>query len=253
LSGTFFRSVIRANKRVSKSVARMWPHASFDIFDAYDRCVAAYAARHPEIHNVADVGAGNRCPFRKYMAPEQQVRIIGVDISQEAMKDNVDLDEKRVANVVEGLPFHDAEVDLLVSRSVLEHLPDVETFVAHSARVLRPGGYSIHVFPGRYAHFALINRLIPNAWTRRLMGYLYPKNVSGFPAFYDRCYFTGLREALAENGFEVVEERVSYYASDYYTFFFPLFLISILYEMSIKSLRLKNLGATQMIVARRRA
>lgn len=251
LPGTLLRNLIRANKRISKPIARLWPHASFDIFDAYDKYVAGYAERGHGMNLVADIGAGHRCPFRKYVAAESRVRIVGVDISQEAMNDNTDLDEKRVADVVEDLPFADGEVDLLVSRSVLEHLPDVERFVANSARVIRPGGYSIHVFPCRYAHFALINRVLPNVWARQLMAYLYPKNVSGFPAFYDHCYYTGARQLCDAHGFELVDYRVSYYASDYYTFFFPIFLVSMLYEMTLKWLGVKNLGATLLIVARK--
>ncbi len=44
---------------------------------------------------------------------------------------------------------------------------------------------------------------------------------------------------------------MSYYASDYYTFFFPIFLVSMLYEMTLKWLGVKNLGATLLIVARK--
>jgi SAM-dependent methyltransferase len=246
------RGLIRINKRMSKSVAPVWRHTRFNIFEAYDEIVAAYAGRAGDRPVIADVGAGNRCPYRMYLSEGDRVRIVGVDVSTEAMRENPDLDERRVADVVVDLPFADGEVDLLVSRSVLEHLSDVEAFVRHSARVLRPGAHSIHVFPSRYAHFALINRLIPNAWTKRVMRYVYPKNVSGFPAFYDRCYYTAMREVFDRNGFDVVEARISYYASDYYTFFFPLFVVSMLYEIVIWSLNAKNLGATVLIVARKR-
>jgi SAM-dependent methyltransferase len=250
--GEALRGLIRANKRMSKSLARVWPHTQFNIFDAYDERVAAYAARAENTTLIADVGAGNRCPYRGYLSERERVRIIGVDMSTDAMRDNPDLDERRVADVVVDLPFSDGEVDLLVSRSVLEHLSDVRAFVRHSARVMRPGAHSIHVFPSRYAHFAMINRMIPNTWTKRVMRYLYPKNVSGFPAFYDRCYYSGMRDVLEESGFEVVESRISYYASDYYTFFFPLFFVSMLYEIVIWSLKAKNLGATVLIVTRKR-
>jgi SAM-dependent methyltransferase len=253
---TFFartlRGFIRANKRASNSVAQLWPHTRFDIFDVYDATVASYANREQDGILLADVGAGNRCPYEKYLSKRDHVRIVGIDVTEAAMHDNPDLDEIRVADVVADLPFSDGEVDLLVSRSVLEHLSDVNAFIGHAARVMHPGAHSIHVFPSRYAHFAVINRVIPNAWTRRLMRYLYPKNVSGFPAFYDCCYNTAMRDVLERNGFEVLESHVSYYASDYYTFFFPLFFVSLLYEIVVWMLKAKNLGATVLIVARKR-
>jgi ubiquinone/menaquinone biosynthesis C-methylase UbiE len=188
MTQTLLRNLIRTNKRISKSLARLWPHTSFEIFDACDRDVARYAGRGPRVQLVADVGAGNRCSFRKYVSADNRMRIIGVDTSQKAMKREHRPGEKQHANVVEDLPFADDEVDLLVSRAVLEHLPDVEKFVANSARVVGPGGYSIHV---------------PNAWSRRLMAHLCPRNVSGFSAFCDRSYYAGcpggVREAWARD------------------------------------------------------
>ena len=50
------------------------------------------------------------------------------------------------------LPFADASVDVVFSYSVLQHLDpgDVRTAVAESARVLRPGGRSVHQLPNAY-------------------------------------------------------------------------------------------------------
>jgi SAM-dependent methyltransferase len=42
-----------------------------------------------------------------------------------------------------GIPPN--SVDLVVSNSVLEHLPDVDAAIAELARVTRPGGYGIHL------------------------------------------------------------------------------------------------------------
>ncbi len=41
-----------------------------------------------------------------------------------------------------GLP--DASVDVVVSNSVLEHLPDPETTIAELARITKPGGHAMH-------------------------------------------------------------------------------------------------------------
>lgn len=49
-----------------------------------------------------------------------------------------------------GLPFGDAEFDLILSSEVLEHVMNYDSFVAESHRVLRPEGLSLHIFPGRW-------------------------------------------------------------------------------------------------------
>jgi ubiquinone/menaquinone biosynthesis C-methylase UbiE len=54
--------------------------------------------------------------------------------------------EKRIRNVAftqgDGLklPYADGSFDVVLSHSVIEHLPSAETYIAECARVLRPGG-----------------------------------------------------------------------------------------------------------------
>ena len=250
---TVLRALIQGNELLSHRIALLWPHASYDIFYEYDRTVAQYARLQQHEVVIADIGAGNRCPFRKYISDDSRITVVGVDLSLDAMRDNLDLDEKRTADVLEDLPFSDGEVDLLVSRSVLEHLPDVARFFLNAARVVKPGGYTIHVFPCRFAPFAIINRLLPNSWSKGLMAYLHPGNVSGFPAYYDRCYYGAVKGVLERSGFEALDYRCSWYGSSYYTFCFPVYLVSMLYDMVVKSFASKNLTAVLLIVARKRA
>ena len=70
---------------------------------------------------IVDVGGGKSCTFAQYRDPTQKARIIVGDVSQEELDYNIDVDEKKVANIARGLPFETEEVDLIVSRFVLEH------------------------------------------------------------------------------------------------------------------------------------
>ncbi len=47
-------------------------------------------------------------------------------------------------------PFADSEFDIVVSNQVCEHVVDMVTFCAETARVLRPGGFGVHAFPLRH-------------------------------------------------------------------------------------------------------
>lgn len=48
-----------------------------------------------------------------------------------------------------GIPFETHSFDAVVSNQVLEHVEDIDAALAEIARVLRPGGASLHIFPHR--------------------------------------------------------------------------------------------------------
>lgn len=50
---------------------------------------------------------------------------------------------------IEGaaIPFAEAEFDIVVSNQVFEHVPDMESVLQEIARVLKPGGFALNLFP----------------------------------------------------------------------------------------------------------
>lgn len=46
-----------------------------------------------------------------------------------------------------AIPFEDASFDIVVSNQVFEHVPDMQAQILEIARVLRPGGVALNVFP----------------------------------------------------------------------------------------------------------
>lgn len=61
--------------------------------------------------------------------------------------------EQRVVSISEHdtWPFPDGHFDAVVSNQVLEHVRDADFFLGEIARTLRPGGFSVHLFPLRNA------------------------------------------------------------------------------------------------------
>ncbi|HZQ64989.1 MAG TPA: class I SAM-dependent methyltransferase [Gaiellaceae bacterium] len=245
------RAFIRSNQRVSSSIMQRAPHRR-NLWNEYVDVVAD-ALTKPEYRVVVDIGGGRSCPFARTRPAGSRAKIIAADVSQEELAYNSDVDECVVADASQTLPFSDGEVDLLTSSSTVEHLPDVEAFIRESHRVLRPGGAFVHVFPSKFALYAVLNRCLPNSVAKRALKIVFPGSdgVLGFEAHYDRCYASGIKKALERNGFEIVEIRTSYFSAYYFSFFVPLFLLATAFELATYYLRLKNLGAGLLVIARR--
>lgn len=241
------------NKRVCERIEQHLPQAHPDIDLLYEQVVARHMNSGLD-RLVVDVGGGKDCPLSQYRRPELRTRIVAVDVSEDELRSNRDVDEKRVANVVEQLPFEENEVDLIVSRSVLEHLESVERFIEQSAHVLKRDGYFIHVFASKFAPATLVNQLLPQPVSKRIVDFFRPESAGylGFPAYYDNCYYTGMTKLLEEHGFDLVGVHTNYYQSPYFAFLVPLFLVSAAYELVVRSLGVVDLAARLLMVARKR-
>ena len=246
------RALIAANRRCCEALAGVLPHTREDFSSRYVETVAQVIERNRG-QLVVDVGAGHICPYAARLPTDHRPHIVGIDLSPEDMKGNDSLDEKRVSDVVVGgIPFDDGEVDIVTSRSVLEHLADVELFIGESARVLKRGGYSIHLLSGGLSHLALINRVMPEKLAREMLYALHPtsRGVGGQPTVYDRCRYGALKRMFEGNGFDTVDISASF-GSNYMYFFVPLFLVESLYLIALQTLRARSLAVTYLAVARR--
>ena len=112
-----------------------------------------------------DAGCGRTVPvLRKYL--NRVDRLIGVELVEftdvppgiEAF--NVNLSE---------LPLADSSVDLIMSRSVFEHLTDPEAVYREFARVLRPGGRVVFLTANMWDYGTLVARLVPNRFHGRIV------------------------------------------------------------------------------------
>lgn len=251
-----FRAFFAANRRLCIRIEHYLPYQTTNLTDLYVKVVAQYMnSRAGGV--VVDVGGGRRCLFARYRDPAAQAKIIAVDISEEKLSHNADVDEKRVADISQGLPFEAEEIDLLTSCWVLEHLVNVDSFVKSAKVAMKRGGYSIHLFASKFAPYALINQALPEAFADKVVYGVLPRHKEGrhggrFPDFYDRCYYSAIKKVMENHGFEVVGAHLRYYQSRYFSFFVPLYVLSVLYEMLIQALAMKNLAARVLIVARKK-
>jgi SAM-dependent methyltransferase len=207
----------------------------------------------PSGATVVDVGGGRNCSFAKNLNDDRDFRVVAVDISPEELAANTSADETRVGDVSERLPFLDGEVDLVVSRTLLEHVTSVDRAAEEMARVLRPGGRSIHLLPCRYALFAVAARVLPFALAKRVLHTLLPESrgVVEFEVFYDRGHPVALERAFRGAGFAKVDVQCTWDQSGYFHPFFPAFLIVLAYQRLAEALGLRVLASYVVIRATR--
>lgn len=246
------RRFIRANQAFCARLENVLPTAKGHTFRQYPVAVAECIAAE-KLRRIVDVGGGKTCAFAALTPAGWGGKILSLDIAPEELLHNQCVDLRMVSDVTQGLPVQDGALDMITSRSVLEHLADLEAFVVGAARAIRPGGYFIHWVPNKFAPFAVVNAMLPNRIAKKMLHYLDPatKGICGFPVVYDRCYPSAMEKLFAAHGFEVLEVRPSYFQSRYYAFFAPFFLLSTLYEGTMQFFGVRNLCAHYLIVARR--
>jgi len=246
------RGFVRLNRRICTAIERRLPQRRLDISLLYERTVGEKMQVLPAGSIVVDAGGGRLCPYAEYKP--SGLRIIAVDVTEGDLRRNIEADEWRVADITMRLPFADGEVAIVTSKHVLEHLPDTARFVDEAHRVLTPGGWLIHLFPGRNSPFAVMSRLLPDRLRQRLVHDLHPDTAGTqrFHTWYDRCYSSAFRKLLEEHGFTVEQAVVSYYQSHYFGFFVPFYLVSVLWEFILMALRARDSAAALLFVARRR-
>jgi ubiquinone/menaquinone biosynthesis C-methylase UbiE len=257
VEGNMLQKIFAINRKLCDTIEPLLPQVKMSpeqMRELYKETVAKAVKSKPD-QVIVDAGGGKVCLFAKCIHPASRAHIIAVDASEELLKRNRDVEDKRVADLAQGnIPLEADEADVIASSWLLEHLQRPEHFFEDSRRVLKPGGYFIHLLPCKFAPFALINQALPGNIRLQLLHFFDPisKQGRGFDAFYYYCYYSGINMLLQRYGFEVVEIRLGYYQSWYFKFFLPLFLLSALYELLIQSLRVKNLAPYVLIVARKK-
>jgi len=185
------------------------------------------ASRLRPEHTLLDAGCGRTAPIlAKYVGRAQ--RLIGIDLVEfRDIAPGIEVHNCDLAHI----DLEDASVDIVMSRSVMEHVQDPERVYSEIHRVLRPGGHFIFLTPNLWDYASLIAKVVPNRFHPAIVARTEgrePEDV--FPV----CYLTNTRRAVSRwadrTGFEIV--KLEYLGSYpvYFMFNAFLFMIATAYE-----------------------
>jgi len=190
-----------------------YPETSYGGFTGVDGTMAFYlrvnALIEPSSH-VLDFGCGRGCYGEDPVALRRQMRIlrgkcarvVGTDIGTDALE-NPYLDEVRLFQPGEPVPYPTESFDVLLADCVLEHLPDPAAFFAEARRLLKPGGSLCLRTSNLLSYFGLAAMLIPASKRAEILHRARPdrKDEDSFPTLYRCNTVFAIQKALAQQGF----------------------------------------------------
>jgi len=76
---------------------------------------------------------------------ERGIDIVGIDVNPNAAE--IAGTDRVIEMAADSLDFPDDEFDAIVSVHAIEHIPELEAAAAEMARVLKPGGSALYIYP----------------------------------------------------------------------------------------------------------
>jgi SAM-dependent methyltransferase len=177
---------------------------------------------------VLDAGCGRYLKFCKDLS--DQAWVVGIDL-ETVLETRNDRAPFGVRGDVGRLPFPSGHFDMVISRSVVEHLEDPGQVFREFARVLRPGGKVVLITPNKYDYVSVIASLTPYRVHRWLVSRIFQVPADDvFPTLYRANTLSAIRKAFGAAGFVPRElDTINHYPA--YLMFSPvLFQVGVLYE-----------------------
>jgi ubiquinone/menaquinone biosynthesis C-methylase UbiE len=218
-----------------------------------------YDARYRELirkyikpgQRLLDAGCGRYMKFCNEFS--DTARVVGIDLDSVLETDNQQA-PFGIRGDLSHLPFPSDHFDIVISRSVIEHLEDPQQVFREFCRVLRPGGRVVLVTPNKYDYVSLIAAVTPYRLHRALVSRIFRVSEDDvFPTLYRANTLSSIRRALISAGFAQKElDTVNHYPA--YLMFSPwLFRLGVLYERLTSLKPFRTLRGSLLCVFEKRA
>ena len=202
---------------------------------------------------ILDAGCGRYMKFSKELSDTADV--IGIDLESTLEVDNR-CAPFGVRGDLSNLPFPTEYFDMVITRSVVEHLEDPPQVFREFCRVLKPGGKVVIITPNKYDYVSIVAALTPYRVHRALVSKIFQVSEDDvFPTLYRANTLSSIERALNSSGFATIQlSTINHYPA--YLMFSPLlFRLGVLYERLtslelFRSLRGSILGSFEKLPAR---
>lgn len=181
-------------------------------------------------HVLLDAGCGRTAPVLGKFDGKAK-RLIGVDLVDfQGTPPDIEIYQGDLAHI----PLPDQSVDIIMARSVMEHIGDPTAVYREIHRVLKPGGFFVFLTANLWDYASLIARLTPNHWHPWIVSKTEGRQEHDvFPTRYKTNTHRAISKYCTGNGFALYQfEYLGQYPA-YFMFNGFLFLIATGYEKLI--------------------
>ncbi|MCC6198200.1 MAG: class I SAM-dependent methyltransferase [Burkholderiales bacterium] len=177
-----------------------------------------------------DAGCGRTVPvLRKYL--DRARTLIGVDLVEFT---DVPVGIRTYKADLARMPVAGGSVDVVMSRSVFEHLVEPDRVYAELGRVLRPGGHVVFLTANMWDYGTLVARSIPNRFHGRIVARVEGRDETDtFPTAYRTNTRRAITRLAAAHGMTVESFRYVSQYPNYLLFNGALFFVGVCYEKLI--------------------
>ena len=188
-------------------------------------------------HTLLDAGCGRAAPILEKFRSKAR-RLIGVDLVEFApAAEGLELHHCDLG----AMPIEDNCVDVMMARSVMEHITDPAQVYREAYRVLKPGGQFIFLTANLWDYASIIATLIPNRFHPWIVSKTEGrKEHDVFPIAYRTNTRGAVKKWADHAGFEIVSFRYLGQYPSYFMFNGFLFWLATGYEKLISRVRFLN-------------
>jgi SAM-dependent methyltransferase len=188
-------------------------------------------------HTLLDAGCGRTAPVLMKFKDRAR-RLIGVDVVDfSPLAANVEL----LKNDLGHMSIESDSVNIVMARSVMEHVTDPAKVYAEIYRVLKPNGYFIFLTANLWDYASLIAKLVPNRFHPFIVAKTEGRHEQDvFPVAYRTNTRRAVERLSCVSGFELVMFRYLGQYPSYFMFNGLLFLLATGYEKLISRITALN-------------
>jgi SAM-dependent methyltransferase len=196
-------------------------------YRVFERRVTSLLTGPASQGTLLDAGCGRTVPvLRRFMGKAK--RLVGIELVEFTdVPAGIETHQTDLANI----PLPDASVDIIMSRSVFEHLTDPLSVYKEFARILKPGGRVVFLTANLYDYGTAIARLVPNRHHAKVV-----KAVEGraeedtFPTAYRTNTRKDVGQLCASTGLTLASFEYLTQYPNYFLFNGFLFFLGMCYE-----------------------